>query len=220
MTVYAYTRVSTDIQAEEGESLAAQDRQIQGWAMMHGLTIADVFVEAGVSGSVPIADRPEGGRLFKALKKGDTIVAAKLDRMFRSALDALQTVDELKDKGVSLVLLDLGGDVVANGMSKLFLTITAAFAEAERDRIRERISSAKRDARARGRYLGGTVPFGFVLDAEGTLQPVEAEQAAIATIRSMKAQGASVRAMQSAVNQQMGRWLSTRTIAKIAAQAA
>jgi len=41
------------------------------------------------------------------------------------------------------------------------LTIAAAFAEAERDRIRERIGQSKADQKARGRYLGGIVPFGF-----------------------------------------------------------
>jgi DNA invertase Pin-like site-specific DNA recombinase len=40
-----------------------------------------------------------------------------------------------------------------NGLSKLFLTIAAAFAEAERDRIRERIGQVKADQKARGRYL-------------------------------------------------------------------
>ena len=43
------------------------------------------------------------------------------------------------------------------GLSKLFLTIASA--EAERDRIRERIGQVKADQKARGRYLGGKVPF-------------------------------------------------------------
>jgi putative DNA-invertase from lambdoid prophage Rac len=89
--------------------------------------------------------------------------------MFRSALDALQMVEDLKAMGVSLVLLDLGGDVVSNGMSKMFLTVAAAFAEAERDRIRERITQVKRDQRTQGQYLGGKVPFGFRKTAEGGL---------------------------------------------------
>jgi hypothetical protein len=55
-----------------------------------------------------------------------------------------------------LHLLDLGGDIAGNGLSKLFLTIAAAFAEAERDRIRERISQVKADQKARGRFLGYT----------------------------------------------------------------
>lgn len=213
MAVYAYTRVSTSIQANEGESLEAQERQLDGWAMMNGLTIDQVFVEAGVSGSTKITDRPEGKALFDRLKKGDTIVAAKLDRMFRSALDALQTVEKLQKQGVSLLLLDLGGDVVSNGMSKMFLTISAAFAEAERDRIRERISTAKADAKARGRYLGGKVPFGFEPDAQGNLQPVAAEQAIIATIQSMTDN--PLRSIQEAVEKKHGRKLALATLSKL-----
>jgi putative DNA-invertase from lambdoid prophage Rac len=41
----------------------------------------------------------------------------------------------VKARRVALHLLDLGGDISGNGLSKLFLTIAAAFAEAERDRI-------------------------------------------------------------------------------------
>jgi hypothetical protein len=48
-------------------------------------------------------------------------------------------------RGIKLHLLDLGGDIAGNGLSKLFLPIAAAFAEAERDRIRERISQVKAD---------------------------------------------------------------------------
>jgi putative DNA-invertase from lambdoid prophage Rac len=62
-------------------------------------------------------------------------------------------------RGVKLHLLDLGGDIAGNGLSKLFLTIAAAFAEAERDRIRERIGQVKADQKARGRYLGGSIPW-------------------------------------------------------------
>jgi DNA invertase Pin-like site-specific DNA recombinase len=51
MTVYGYTRVSTERQAGEGESLDVQKRQIGGYAMMKGLEIGRVFVERGVSGS-------------------------------------------------------------------------------------------------------------------------------------------------------------------------
>ncbi len=107
----------------------------------------------------------------------------KLDRLFRSALDALQAVEDLKGRGVSLVLLDLGGDISGNGLSKLFLTNAAAFAEAERDRIRERVAQVKRDQRQRGRYLGGRVPYGYRVGEEGALEPVPEQQAVIAVLR-------------------------------------
>ncbi len=78
---------------------------------MHGLALDDVVVEEGVSGSVPVAERPAAGPLFARLSKGDVVIAPKLDRLFRSALDALKVVEDLKKRGVALHLLDLGGDI-------------------------------------------------------------------------------------------------------------
>src|SRR4051795_9818801 len=185
MTVYGYTRVSTERQADEGESLDVQQRQIGGVAMMKGLEIGRVFVERGVSGSTHLTERPQGAALLAALEPGDVVVTAKLDRMFRSALDALDVLARLKDRGVSLHMIDLGGDVTGNGISKLVFTILSAVAEAERDRIRERIADVKRDQRTRGRFLGGTVPFGYRLK-DGALIPHEEEQEAILEARAMK----------------------------------
>ncbi|HME85068.1 MAG TPA: recombinase family protein [Roseiarcus sp.] len=102
MATFGYCRVSTAKQAAEGESLDVQRRQI----------------EEGVSGSVPVAERPAAGPLFAKLTKGDVVIAPKLDRLFRSALDALRVVEELKARGVRLHLLDLGGDIAGNGLSK------------------------------------------------------------------------------------------------------
>ena len=199
MAVYGYCRVSTVRQATEGESLEVQQRQIQGYAHMHGLTLAGVVVEEGVSGSVPVEERPVGGPLFAKLQRGDIVIAAKLDRLFRSALDALKVVENLKGRGVKLHLLDLGGDIAGNGLSKLFLTIAAAFAEAERDRIRERIGQVKADQKARGRYLGGKVPFGFRRGESGELVPHEGEQEAIQEMVVLRSQGKPLRAIAEAV---------------------
>jgi putative DNA-invertase from lambdoid prophage Rac len=195
MAVYGYCRVSTIKQASEGESLEVQQRQIEGFSLMHAITLDAVMVEHGVSGSIPVEERPVGRALFAKLQDGDTIIAAKLDRLFRSALDALQTVANLKERGVKLHLLDLGGDIAGNGLSKLFLTIAAAFAEAERDRIRERISQVKADQKSRGRYLGGVVPFGFRRCETGALVPHEAEQTAILKMGALRRAGRSLRAI-------------------------
>ena len=56
--------------------------------MQEGWTIDEVFVERGVSGSKPFGDREQGSALLARLQHGDVVVAAKLDRMFRSTLDA------------------------------------------------------------------------------------------------------------------------------------
>ena len=57
--VYGYARVSTVMQADEGESLDVQQRTIAGYAQMHGLAVERVFVERGVSGSKPLSERPQ-----------------------------------------------------------------------------------------------------------------------------------------------------------------
>lgn len=218
MAIYGYSRVSTQAQAEEGQSLEVQGRQLQGWALMKGVPLDETFVERAVSGSIAIKARPQGSLLWAVLKRGDTIVASKLDRMFRSALDALQTVEELKNKSVGLVLLDLGTDALTHGLSRTFLTIAAAFAEAERDRIRERIGQVKADQKTRGRYLGGRLPFGFAKGDDGQLVPVPEEQAIIVRIAALKGQGKSLRAIQKILDPMGGRELSLDAISRIAAE--
>jgi DNA invertase Pin-like site-specific DNA recombinase len=190
--VWAYTRVST-VQQESGESLDVQQRMIGHYAAMHRLPVSHVFIEKGVSGAKPLSQREQGAKLLAALKPGDIIIASKLDRMFRSALDALDVANKLLKVGVSLHLIDLGGDVMGNGMAKAFFTIASAFAEAERDRIRERITEVKRDQRQRGRYLGGRVPYGYRVVADGQLIEVPDQQKAIRRMLRLRANGHSYR---------------------------
>jgi DNA invertase Pin-like site-specific DNA recombinase len=197
-SVFGYSRVSTTEQADEGASLDAQQQQINGYAMMKGWRVSEHFVERAVSGSTPLADRPEGKRMLAALRKGDVLVTAKLDRAFRSSLDALNVLKDLKAKGVSLHMIDLGGDVTGNGISKMVFTILAAVAEGERDRIRERIRDAKRHLTAQGVFNGGRRPFGVDVVTDGETRrmvPNVREQAVIAQMKLMRADGATLQAI-------------------------
>ena len=108
-------------------------------------------------------------------------------------------------------LIDLGGDVTGNGISKLVFTILSAVAEAEWDRIRERISVVKADQKSRGAYLGGFVPYGFTA-VDGQLEPVAEQQAVIARIVAMRGEGKSLRAIRAALTPA----LSLDAIARIA----
>ena len=218
MAVHGYARVSTDRQADEGVSLDAQERALKGYAMQHGMDLGTVFVERGVSGSKPLAERPEGAALLAALRPGDAVVTAKLDRMFRSALDALDVLRRFRDRGVRLHMVDLGGDVVGNGVSKLVFTILSAVAEAERDRIRERVADVKADQRSRGRYLGGTVPFGWRVGAAGELVEVPEQRLAIRRMAEMRRGGASLRAIAAAMAE-AGHRLSHEGVKKIIGEA-
>ncbi len=198
MAIYGYIRVSTAMQADNGESLDAQRRQVEGYAMQQGWDLGHTYAERGVSGGKALADRPQGAKLVKRLRRGDTMVAPKLDRVFRSALDALQVCADFKRQGVSLHLLDLGGDVSGNGVAGLFMKIAAAFAEFERDRIAERQRDVKRDMRARGKYLGGHVPFGHRVK-DGALVEVHEEQVAIRAMVAMRAEKLSLRVIANEI---------------------
>jgi putative DNA-invertase from lambdoid prophage Rac len=120
-------------------------------------------------------------------------------------------LEDFKRRNIKLHLLDLGGDVVGNGVAKLVFTVLAAVAEAERDRTRERIADVKSDQRRRNRFLGGKRPFGFDVDPDGALIAIPAEQMAIDQMLTLRQSGASLRKIAEAV-QASGVAISHETI--------
>ena len=96
----------------------------------------------------------------------------------------------MKDQGVGLHMIDLGGDVCGNGISKLVFTILSAVAENERDRIRERIRDVKRHLASQGVYAGGKRPFDKDI-VDGKLVENVEEQRQLAMMRRMRKEGAS-----------------------------
>lgn len=192
--ILGYLRVSTEDQAE-GSSLPDQKNVIYGYAQTQGIDRFGVqlYSDAGVSARIPLKDRPEGKRLMAQVAPGDTIVAAKMDRIFRSARDALETVDHFKTQGVHLVLFDMGITPVTadEGMSRMFFTMLAAFAEFERTRIRERMLQGKVSKTRNGGHIGGEAPYGWRVEGEGRearLVEVEAEQEVIRMVRERMAE--------------------------------
>src|SRR5882762_9520281 len=124
--------------------------------------------------------RPSGERLLKDMKAGDVVVASKLDRMFRSASDAIDMFEEFKARGVDLILYDISHEPVSSGVGKLIMTILAAVGDMERVRIKERTAEGRRAKKAKGGAVG-EVPFGYCKEGEGReaiLVPCEKEQAA------------------------------------------
>ncbi len=170
MAIYGYCRVSTTEQAgEDHSSLSDQERRIRGAAMVRGEEVNEIFTDPGVSGSIPLFARPAGGRLSSVLVAGDTVIAAKMDRIFRSVQDAVNTADRLKKMGVNLILVDVGTDpITEGGVSKLFFSILAAVAEFERYRIAERNIEGRKSKKARGGFIGGDAPYGYKVYGKGS----------------------------------------------------
>ena len=207
MAVYGYARVSTVEQAA-GTSLDEQARRIRGVAMAAGLEEPTIIVDAGVSGSVPLDLRPSAGPMYEALARGDTLIVLKLDRAFRDAEDALVKARVMGDRGVDLIVADIGLEPVQrNGTGKLLFTILAGVAEMERNRIRERVTDGQRAKASRGGFTGGKVPYGFRVEGQGkesVLVPVPEEQRVIAVIRDGMEQGMSLRMNAAHASQVLG----------------
>jgi DNA invertase Pin-like site-specific DNA recombinase len=188
-----YARVSTADQSREGVSLDAQADRIARYCEAHGLSLAHIYIDAGVSGGTPLAQRPEGANLLAAIGRRDlsTVVALKLDRLFRSTLDCLQVVQLWDRQRIGLHLIDFNGGTLdtRSAMGRFFLTMAAGFGEMERALIGERTSAALQHMKRQGVRLGG-VPYGFTASYPGgPLEPNDAELETVGEILRLRGTG-------------------------------
>ena len=99
------------------------------------------------------ANRPELDKVREMLRKGDTLVITRLDRLGRSTKDLLQIASELEEHGVNLIATEQSIDTTTPE-GRLFFTMVAAFAEFEHSMMRARTMDGLAAARARGRKGG------------------------------------------------------------------
>jgi DNA invertase Pin-like site-specific DNA recombinase len=101
-------------------------------------------------------DRPELKAAIEFMRKGDTLVVWKLDRLARSLKQLITTVEDLESQGIGFRSLTEAIDTTTSG-GRLIFHIFASLAEFERSVIRERTKAGLQAAHARGR-LGGRPP--------------------------------------------------------------
>ncbi len=141
-TLIGYARCSTD----------SQDLDVQKEALHKlGVTPERIYTDQGFSGTNRV--RPGLDQALAAVRKGDTLVIPKLDRLARSVPDARAIGDELSSRGVKL---QIGASVYdpSDPIGKLFFNILATFAEFEGDLIRLRTREGMAVARAKGKLRG------------------------------------------------------------------
>lgn len=214
MAIYGYVRVSTLQQATEGDSLETQLKQISSYASLKDYDIPpeNFITERGVSGNLEFERRPEGGKLFEVLNSGDVLIFSKFDRAFRNTRNALNTLHELKLRGISVHFIDLGGDVTNDGIGSVIFTILSAFATFERERIATRIREVKQVQKAEGKFLGGFTRFGYKVVNE-KLEKNPDEQRIIKEMKGMKRRGMSLRRISVWLEDTHGVKMSHSTVA-------
>jgi DNA invertase Pin-like site-specific DNA recombinase len=164
-----------------------------------------------VSGSIEFEKRPEGVKLFEKLEAGDVLIFSKLDRAFRNTRNALNTLHELKLRGISVHFIDLGGDVTNDGIGSVIFTILSAFATFERERIATRIREVKQVQKADGKFLGGFTRFGYRVEEDRLVKDPD-QQNIIKEMRDMKRRGMSLRRISKWLDRTYGVTMSHSTV--------
>jgi site-specific DNA recombinase len=197
LRLIGYPRVSTEEQASEGISLAAQRARLEAYCAALGHELVAVIEDAGVSAKS--IKRPGLQRALRMLRKGeaDGLLVVKLDRLTRSVRDLVDLVDKYFRPGKS-ALISVGESIdTASAAGRMLLALLAVIAQWEREAIAERTREALRHKRAAGARLGA-VPLGFRRQGDKFL-PDAGEQATVARARELQAAGAGLAAIAAAL---------------------
>ena len=145
---YGYARVSTAGQAADGNSLTDQQRKL--WEAGCSQVVCEAYTGTKM-------ERPVFTDLLEQMTEGDTLVVTKLDRLARTAVQGVQTVETLMKRGINVHILNMG--LVENTpVGRLMLTMLFAFAEFERDVIVERTQEGKAIAKKKAGFREGRPP--------------------------------------------------------------
>jgi DNA invertase Pin-like site-specific DNA recombinase len=190
--VVIYTRVSTDSDRQE----LGQEAQIQDclrWCAAHGKTVVGTFQEE-MSGGALFEDRRVLQQALACIEdqQAGVLLAQKIDRFSRDLHESMKIVQALRRLGATLVAVQTGG--MEDPISELLFNVLTSVAQYERFSIQERIRKAFAVKRSRQEYLGGRVPYGFVVVEQAgkkMLLPHEEEQKKLKRLRELRGQGYS-----------------------------
>ncbi|MEO0228326.1 MAG: recombinase family protein [candidate division WOR-3 bacterium] len=145
---FGYARVSTIKQIEAPGGIKAQVDKIKRFCQMQGWQLLKVFKDEGVSA---LDERPAFNQLMKAIanKEADAVIVTRLDRLGRSVLDLVSTVTEFQRQGCQFIAIEQAIDTT-RAEGRLLFNILSAFAEFEREIIRERMLAGRMRAREQG----------------------------------------------------------------------
>lgn len=200
VSVRPYIRVSTDEQAEEGFSIAAQREALAAYCRVQRWDIIDWYIEEGRSAKD--TDRPELTRLRSDLRPGEIILVYRLDRLTRSVLDLYTLLAEWDRKQIGFRSATEVYDTTT-AMGKLFLTLVAALAQWERENLGERVRFGMDEMVRAGKWHGGPVPYGYTYDkAASRLTPHPEQARVVQKIYRWYIEGLGTRAISIRLNEQ------------------
>jgi site-specific DNA recombinase len=194
-----YLRVSSEEQRDR-ETIEIQRQFLDEYCRLYKLEVAGVYADDGVSGTVPLHERPEGRRLLKDAGDGKfgVVLVYKLDRLGRTLLVIVDAHDMLGSLGASL---RSGREPIdtSTPSGRLIFQMLASFAEYDRENIRERTQAGLHRAFRGGRHFGAA-PYGYRTDEHGHLQIVPEEAEIVRGIIEQVSEGSSLYAEAKRLN--------------------
>lgn len=193
-TAVGYIRVSTREQALEGYGLEVQERQIRNYARDHNLTLAELYIDAGESGSEGLDKRIGLAAALREIEAGraTVLVIPRLDRLARDLLLQETIMAKLRQGGGSVISVaepDIDGD---DPTRTLVRQVLGAIAQYERTVIRGRMMAGKAAKVAKGGYGGGRPRYGLMAEDKELVEHPE-EAATVLRIRCLREEGYSLR---------------------------
>ena len=219
--VYGYTSSENKRRARADGKIRAQRLALLVWASDQGTEITEFVAEYEFDPGVPVQERTEAERLIARLKRGDTIVVTKFDRLFGAPEDAPATLRKARERGVHFRAVDVGNGAsnleMSQALDAVLLAVAAAYSDYPKRLAVRRVK--KREAEA-GRFLGGKKPtFGFDAAPDGRLFPNQEQQENIAHLLEMRRAGRTYNEL-AAISAQRGFDLTAPGIHKILKRAA
>ena len=204
MKVYSYCRTSAlEALASEGETelvLESELLAIQTYCLERDWYLFERFQDHRIEWETKFKNRANGVRLLNLISDGDIIICSHLERLVSSSVEARELVDFLRDRKVQLHIVELGGDITSKTFMLEFSIAAELFSKLDRRKSAERIKSVKHKQRSKGRYLGGSRPFGYMIHENGKLIENPIEQRLLKRILDLKRAGKSLRSISDEVS--------------------
>jgi len=204
-----YCRVSTEKQADKGFSLEAQTERIRAMAVVQGVELSEIIVDAGESGKN--LGRPGTVRLLDLVNRRvvGRVIVAKLDRLTRSVKDLASLLELFEKRGTALVSVAESLDT-QSAAGRLVLNIMVSVSEWEREAIGERTASVLQHKKAHKQVFNHE-PYGFAA-VNGKLVALPEEQAIVTRMKELRYAGVPLAVIAARLNEmgvptkRAGRW--------------
>ncbi|MFZ5595763.1 MAG: recombinase family protein [Bacillota bacterium] len=213
-----YGRVSTEEQAGRG-NIAGQVEFARRYFALHGpeenIGGFEMYLDEGVSGTIPLECRPEGARLLSDARAGkfSAVYFYRLDRLARSTQVVLNTYYELEELNIPIKSMTEAFDT-GTPVGKFFMTLLASIAALERDTILERTQLGKERKARDGCWTSGPPPFGYRIGPGKRLAVFEQEAGTVRLIFRLYNQGMGMVSLARYLN---ARGIPTPAVSKGAA---